>query len=400
MKKNRIYVLFALCFLLLLPVFSTGAQAKDLDEILRYEITVDVNDDATVRMVYHIDWKVLDSSSEGPLTWVKIGIPNSHYLSMTPRSGAVKKIGYLSDGGSYARVDLDRDYYAGEVAQIEFELVQDYMYQVDKFTEGETVYEFTPGWYDDIRVDELTIRWNADKVISQSPSALTQSGYLTWTRPLSKGEKFGVSVTYPNDAFAFDLSKTAEYGDESDSFSDTFYIIIGVLVFFGVPIFIIGGIIAAFAKTANFSDGKKKKITRTRVEYYPTCPGCGAARPEGKNNCDYCGRSFIKSEEVIEEKDIPAEEKELRGKTTDGLYRYHSSPNTYMRVHVTHVPVPRSSYSSSRGGRSHSSCAHSSCACACACACAGGGRAGCSTKDFYNTRLKLRQLALRGKREA
>ena len=33
--------------------------------------------------------------------------------------------------------------------------------------------------------------------------------------------------------------------------------------------------------------------------------------------------------------------------------------------------------------------------CACACACAGGGRAGCTTKDFYNTDLKLRQLALK-----
>ena len=38
------------------------------------------------------------------------------------------------------------------------------------------------------------------------------------------------------------------------------------------------------------------------------------------------------------------------------------------------------------GGFFYSSCAHSSCAhssCACACACAGGGRAGCSVKEFY-----------------
>ena len=27
--------------------------------------------------------------------------------------------------------------------------------------------------------------------------------------------------------------------------------------------------------------------------------------------------------------------------------------------------------------------------CACACACAGGGRAGCSKKDFYGTNLKM-----------
>ena len=51
------------------------------------------------------------------------------------------------------------------------------------------------------------------------------------------------------------------------------------------------------------------------------------------------------------------------------------------------------------GGRTsvfvHSSCA-SSCACvsscACACACAGGGRAGCTKKDFYNTKLKVEDL--------
>ena len=32
------------------------------------------------------------------------------------------------------------------------------------------------------------------------------------------------------------------------------------------------------------------------------------------------------------------------------------------------------------------------CACACACACAGGGRAGCSMKDFYHTNLKSEKV--------
>ncbi|MCR5238138.1 MAG: hypothetical protein K6E34_13155, partial [Lachnospiraceae bacterium] len=91
----------------------------------------------------------------------------------------------------------------------------------------------------------------------------------------------------------------------------------------------------------------------------------------------------------------------------NGTYRYSSSPNTYMRVHVIPVPVSRpsrsysSSSSSSRSSSSrsshHSSCAHSSCACACACACAGGGRAGCSTKDFYNTNLKLKYFEKKSK---
>ena len=62
--------------------FSSAWAKGDLDEIINYTITVDVNEDATLTMVYHIDWKVLDSTTDGPLTWVRIGIPNKHYVSM------------------------------------------------------------------------------------------------------------------------------------------------------------------------------------------------------------------------------------------------------------------------------------------------------------------------------
>ena len=44
----------------------------------------------------------------------------------------------------------------------------------------------------------------------------------------------------------------------------------------------------------------------------------------------------------------------------------------------------------SSGGSGHSG-GHS-CACACACACAGGGRAGCSKKDFYKGKIKIDDL--------
>ncbi len=397
-RKLSALLLTLLCLLLVSPLLATKADAKELDEILRYEITADVNDDATLRLRYHIDWLVLDSTSEGPLSWVKIGIPNSHYSELKPLSSAVKKLGYTSEDGGCVRVDLDREYHAGEVADIEFELVQDYMYDVNRFTEGETVYQFTPGWFDDIRVDEMTLRWNAGKALGQSPACLVEGGYYTWTQSLAKGEKLSVSVTYPNDAFAFDVSKSTESGGSNgEDDGDWFYFIVGLIVFVifvGAPILVvIAGVIHVFNRGANFSGGTEKKVTRTKIVYYPVCQGCGAPRPEGKDNCEFCGRSFIKSEEVIKEEDIPKEERDIRGKSTDGLYRYASQPNTYLRVHVTHVPiaVPHSSHSSSRGG-GHSSCFHSSCACACACACAGGGRAGCTTKDFYNTDLKLRQL--------
>ena len=402
MKKIKRFLVLILCLMMLLPVIAMRAAAADLDEILNYTITVDVNEDATLHMIYHIDWKVLDSTSEGPLEWVKIGVPNSHYSSMEGRSDAVRRISGMNENGeTYARIDLDRAYYAGEVAQIEFELTQDYMYQVDMMTEGETVYRLTPGWFDDIRVDEMTIRWNADKVLSHDPDSLVEGGYCTWTKPLSKGEKYRVTVTYPNDAFGFDTSKEILSGTERSSDGsgggDGFYAFLGMLFVLTPIVLAIALPILHFKNSANLTGGRKK-ITRTKVEYYPVCQGCGAARPEGANNCAYCGRSFIKSEEVVEEKDIPPEEKELRRKNTNGLYRYSHDPNTYIRVNVINVPAPRTHSSSRSSGSSRSSsCFHSSCACACACACAGGGRAGCTTKDFYNTDLKLRQLELKKK---
>ena len=50
---------------------------------------------------------------------------------------------------------------------------------------------------------------------------------------------------------------------------------------------------------------------------------------------------MIQSEEILEEKEIKELDPELkRNKNNDGLYRFTSSPNVYMRVHTTRVYVP------------------------------------------------------------
>ena len=403
--KRLLSLLLAVAIALAIPFSTAFAASGDLDEILDYRITVDVNADATCTMVYHVDWKVLDSTSDGPLSWVKIGIPNKHYVSMEPLSDTIKSISYSSSGGSYVRVDLDRNYHAGEVASFDFKLVQDYMYQVGRDNQGEAVYEFTPGWFDDIKVDNLQVRWNGDKVERIAPAALQDGGYYTWNASLRKGQRFTVTVGYPDNAFQFDVDKTLNGGStqsDSDDSEDFFFGLIGLAIF-GVMIWgfvsfvknIVSGIADLFDKGSGFSMGKK--ITRTKVVYYPVCQGCGAARPEGSDTCEYCGRSFVKSEETVTEQDIPKQESAIKRKTTNGEYAYSTEPNTFLRVRV--VPIPASSGGHGRSrSRSSGGCACASscacaCGCACACACAGGGRAGCSTKDFYNTNLKLSQLA-------
>ena len=146
-KIGRVTFAFAIVLILMLisPMFTSVVYAKDLDKIHTYQITADVQSDGKVKMTYHIDWEVLDSTSEGPLTWVKIGIANKHVEKITGKSKNIKSIKYYNDGGSFIRIDFNKYYYAGDLVSFEFEIVQDYIYQMNALKEGETVHTFIPG---------------------------------------------------------------------------------------------------------------------------------------------------------------------------------------------------------------------------------------------------------------
>ncbi|MBR6231286.1 MAG: hypothetical protein IKR00_05050 [Lachnospiraceae bacterium] len=65
-RKIKALPMLLFCMIFLAGIFSGGKKAvyaADLDEIVNYEITVEPNEDATLTMTYHIDWKVLDSDS-------------------------------------------------------------------------------------------------------------------------------------------------------------------------------------------------------------------------------------------------------------------------------------------------------------------------------------------------
>lgn len=393
MNKIKYYFSFVVIALLMV-ILPVSVNAKPLDEILNYDITVDVNDDATADILFNISWKVLDSKSEGPLSWVKIGVPNSHveeYEALTPN---IKKISTYNSGGNYIRIDFDRDYYKDEVIDFSFRVKQGNMYLYDPEV-GYADYAYTPGWFDDITVDNFTLRWNGDKVERFTPDALNENGYLTWSKPLSPGEKYSVKVTYSGDAYPFVVFEKEEDNDykfeEHGPVANFFFVIICIVVMIllvlmcALPILIPAIIIYVIYKASTgFTSGTEKKITRTMIEYYPSCPNCGASREEGKDVCAYCGTNMVKSKEEVSEeaiKKLGDDDKGILKFRENGTFRYSDNPNKYVHVNVVTIPHVVKTVSRSSGSH-HSSCAHSSCACACACACAGGGRAGCSTKDF------------------
>ena len=161
-KVKYIGLLFILVFILLIPNLSF---AKDLDRINEYNITVDPRKNGTLDMVYAIKWEVLDSDSEGPLEWVKIGIPNSHVDSIKAISNNIKSAKYYEDNGSYVRIDFKDKYYKGNVVEFSFSLHQDYMYELKN---EKCVFEFIPGWFDDIKVKKINVFWNNENVYSSN----------------------------------------------------------------------------------------------------------------------------------------------------------------------------------------------------------------------------------------
>ena len=122
---------------------------------------------------------------------------------------------------------------------------------------------------------------------------------------------------------------------------ETIGTIVGVIMviglFFVLPIFLFVKFVKWIASGFGFGPNQntEKKITRTKIEYYESCPSCGASRKEGEDNCPYCGRSMIKSKEVVEESQIEKPE----NYTKSGTYRYGDHPNTYIHVNVVNVPV-------------------------------------------------------------
>ena len=295
---SLIILMVTLLISLVVPV-RASAVGTPLDEILEYTIQVDMRRDGTMDIDYHLEWKVLDDKSEGPLSWVKIGIPNKNVDEIKAHTTNIKKIEYnKQDGRTYVYVYFDRDYYANEVISFDFSIHQSNMYVIDS-EEHMLRYSFTPGWFDEIEVKNITVKWNNQNVLKSNCQQEPVNGYLVWTGSLTFGEKLNTSVYYNLDVF--EATEEGQVQEDEDGISGFVVFIIIIFV-----IFIIFFLIAIID------------------DDYGSHSGFGGSR-------------------------------------------------TYIYG----------------GGRSSCACARS---CACACACAGGGRAGCSKKDFYHTNVQVDTL--------
>ncbi len=312
MRKKYI-ILFA--FIIFLSI-GLKCFAADLDEITNYEVVVEPRmNDGSLDITYQITWKVLDSTTEGPLEWVQIGTPNSNFDNPIALTKNIKSI--TPYNGSYVKVVFNRKYYAGEQVTFKYKIHQSYMYKISL---GKCKYSFTPAWFTNARIDKMTVKWNMDEVKSSNAKS-KEDNYLVWTKTnMAKGEKIKINVKYNKNAFGY-LSEYKQRKNIMNSNPYSSFIIICILIFIlSISISLLGG------------------------SYYWHSGFYG------------------------------------------GYYGGH-----YGRHYGGHYGHDRGCVRSSCACAS-SSCASSSCASSCACACAGSGRAGCSRKDFYGTKINKTKL--------
>ena len=335
------------------------ADDGDLDYIPDYFVTVDLREDGSADIVYDITWQVIGGDQTDYLSWVKIGLPNAYAEDLTPLTDTISDLQYTGDGGSYAKVVFARRYYSPEVAaqnggesrvRFAFSVHQNHLFTLND--DGTATFEFTPGWFDDLVVEHMQVRWRSgDGFVADNTSE--EGGYLIWNfGPMGHGQSANIHVTVPvttAETFDPDAQLTAaDYDDggmTADEMIGILTVVIGLLIFAAALIIIVGSM----------------------------TPDWGGGFGSGLDPDDWFWY-------------------------TNGVHTIHVARTAPPPKGYTRTDPPKNYHTgggSSRGGgvgRHNSGCA-SRCACACAsscacaCACAGGGRAGCTAKDFYTYKL-------------
>ena len=335
------------------------ADDGDMDYIPDYLVTVDLRADGSADITYDITWQVIGGDQTDYLSWVKIGLPNAYAEDLTPLTDTISDLQYTGDGGSYAKVVFARRYYSPEVAaqnggesrvRFAFSVHQSHLFTLND--DGTATFEFTPGWFDDLVVERMQVRWRSgDGFVADNSSE--EDGYLIWEfGPMGHGQSADVHVTVPvttAETFDPDAQLTAaDYDDggmTADEMIGILTVVIALLIFVAALIIIVGSM----------------------------TPDWGGGFGSGLDPDDWFWY-------------------------TNGVHTIHVARTAPPPKGYTRTDPPKNYHTgggSSRGGgvgRHNSGCA-SSCACACAsscacaCACAGGGRAGCTAKDFYTYKL-------------
>ena len=355
--RNKKLLAVALLFLMIIGSINASYAAfmdmfdKDVDRINQYYITINPRKDASLDIRYDIQWEILNDNAE-ELTEVFIGIPNSNLNQL---KALTNNIASLKENKGLVEVRFKQPYKGKQIVDFSFSIHQMNMYTLE---DGNCNFSFTPGWFEEIKVNDVKILWNSKSALSADTEELNSDGYYVWSGKLKKGEKITANIKYIENAFRYssstnNVSNPTNLTEELVSSAGEAYDTVNSTMNIPYANMDLSGFTTADPNTA------LKNIYKIGGLAFACCMG-----------------GFVLS--IIGGLG--------RGYSSHGGYGYYGS-SRYRDTRSS--DVIGSVLDGLLGGGSGGGGGHG---CACACGCAGGGRAGCSKKDFYGTNVRTKNI--------
>ena len=214
--RNTVLLAIIIAVQIGLIILGICYQPKPQDVIHQYNVTVHPLDDGSLDIEYHLVWEALDTSEE--LTWVEIGMANENFSvypdSITSNISTYSK--YTDEDYVSLRLDFKKAYLGGDVIDFSFKINQK-----DMLCKNESgyFYEFVPGWFNAIQVEQYEFLWLMD-----GSKDYVQRGNLSY------GEYSKMTVQYGMNDFAG--SQTVKYYpfDDDGAYNDLQEDKVGIII--------------------------------------------------------------------------------------------------------------------------------------------------------------------------
>ena len=290
MKKicSMLFSCLLLCAVLL-PLTAEVAEATEYDYIKNYDITVQPQaEDGSLLITAAFDWTALEELPYGQE--LKIGVPNGSIRDEKALTDNIESLGF---DNSYMYVYLTDGYDAGETFHFAYSWVQEYMYTLSD--DGSVSYDYTPGWFDEIRIGHMRVTWknpdhaqlNTISVADSDAQWYYEDGNVgvVAADDLDYGQTIHLITEYTNWPTQLSWENSSEnlpdddygYWDDSGYYEDNDFDLF-VLIFVIVFIVIVLSILSQAARHDGYAGGFGTRYVYVNHLWYPMGPD-GGPRP-------------------------------------------------------------------------------------------------------------------------
>lgn len=272
--------LHVLLLVLLAAVCFTATAWADYDYIEQYGVMVTPNtEDGSLLITVKLEWTPLEELPYGQE--LKIGVPNGSIRDVAAQTDNIERLDF---DNSYMYVYLTQGYDKDETFSFAYSWVQEYMYQLD----GSAVtYDYTPGWFDEARIGQMTLIWNdpagltgdfTEGTVSGADSVTVQNGMTITASDLDYGYKMNIQVRYTD--WPTQLSEEYSADNLPSDYDHCVYVpcehfeddtgdaIIGMMVTIFVVIFILV-LISAARRGSGYAGGFGTRYVFVNHLWYP-----------------------------------------------------------------------------------------------------------------------------------